>query len=125
MRCYNRIILFGHLAANPELRTTKSGKAVANFSLATNRFSYGADDEKSEITDFHRIVAWQKLGEICAKHLAKGSAICVEGKLVNTSYKDDAGLKHYQSEVIAENVNIFTWKNRDKDGKEIQMAEVA
>lgn len=125
MRCYNRIILFGHVAADPEMRMTKSGKNVANFSLATNRFAYGDKDEKNEVTDFHRIIAWQGLGEICAKHLAKGSAICVEGKLINTSYKDKDGIKRYQSEVVAENVNIFTWKNKDKEGKEIQMAEVA
>ncbi|MBD3330930.1 single-stranded DNA-binding protein [Candidatus Peregrinibacteria bacterium] len=115
MRSLNRVCLMGHLTADPELRQTKSGISVANFHIATNRFIKDGK-EKKEIADYHTIVAWNKLAEICEKYLSKGAAVYVEGMLVNRSFEKD-GKKHYRTEVILDNLNILTFK-KTSSGKE-------
>jgi len=125
MRSLNRAMLIGHIAADPELRQTKDGLSVANFPLATNHFVKGDNGEKREFADFHRIIAWGKLGEICEEYLKKGMAVYVDGRIVNRSFDDKEGKKHYRTEIIAETLNILTWK-RGKSGKgEIEISEVS
>ncbi len=115
MRSLNRVTLMGHLAADVDFRQTKTGKTLATFPVATNRMTKDKDGEKREVADFHRIVAWGKLGEICDKYLAKGVAVYLEGKLINRSFESKSGEKHYRAEIVAENLNILTWK-KTKDG---------
>ena len=109
MKTLNRAMLIGNLAADPDVRETPSGKTVVNFAIATNRLLKPKEGEKN-ITDYHRIVAWHKLGQICGEYLKKGSAVFVEGQLRNRSYETKEGEKKYVTEIKADNINILTWK---------------
>jgi single-strand DNA-binding protein len=102
MASVNKVILIGNLGADPELRYTATGTAVANFRLATKDFWTGKDGNKEERTEWHRIVAWGRLGEICGEYLAKGKQVYVEGKLQTRSWEDRDGNKRYTTEVLAQ-----------------------
>jgi len=115
MRSLNRVALIGNLAADPEMRETSTGKPVANFSLATNRQWKSDDGKKVTATDFHRVVAWKRLGEICGEFLRKGAAIYLEGTLKNRSYETKEGDKKYLTEIVAKNIKFINLK-KDKDG---------
>jgi single-strand DNA-binding protein len=117
-------MLIGHLAADPELRQTKSGHTVVNFPVATNRVFRNEDGSKKEIVDFHRILAWNKLGEICGEYLHKGQAIYLEGRLTNHSFDDNDGKKHFRTEIVADGLNILTWKKNKSGNGEIGIEEV-
>lgn len=113
MRSLNRVVLIGNLAADPDVRETAKGKIVVNFAIATNYSWKNADGEKEKSTDYHKIVAWNKLGEICGKYLKKGSSIYLEGRLKNRSYETKEGEKKFFTEIVATDVNILTWKKND------------
>ena len=85
------------------MRYTASGTAVCKFSLATSRRFTGKDGQKQEKTEWHRIVAWGKLGEICGQYLAKGKQVVIEGRIDYGSYEKD-GVKHYTTDIVAENM---------------------
>ncbi len=104
MRSLNRVQLIGNLGKNPEVRYTANGSAVANFSLATNESWVGKDGQKNEKTEWHNIVAWGKLGEICGEYLTKGRQVYIEGKLTTRSWEDRDGNKRYTTEIKAENM---------------------
>jgi len=123
MRSINRVVLMGHLAADPEIRQTKSGTNVVQFPLATNYLVKDKNGEKSEFADFHRIVACRGLAEICEKYLAKGMAVYVEGKLMNNSFDDKNGNRHFRTEIAADNLNIITWK-KSKQGGEVAIESI-
>ena len=114
MKNLNRVSLLGHLVADPEVKTTQNGNSVANFAIATNRRWKDADGEKHGNTDFHRIVAWKKLGELCGEYLKKGSSVYLEGQLRNRSYDTQEGEKRFITEIVAKDVNILTWKKDEK-----------
>lgn len=116
MRSLNRVTIMGHLAADVDFRQTQSGKTLATFPIATNRRVKDENGEYREIVDFHRVVAWGRLGEICHEYLVKGLAVYLEGRLVNRSYEGKNGEKRYRTEIIAESLNILTWKK--KKGKD-------
>jgi single-strand DNA-binding protein len=101
----NRATIIGNLTRDPESKTLPSGQTVVNFSIAT---SYSWKDsqtgEKKEQTEFHNIQAWRKLGEICAQYLKKGSKIFLEGRIQTRSWDDQNGVKHYKTEIIADNM---------------------
>ena len=104
MKSLNRVQLIGRLGKNPEVRYTANGSAVANFSLATNESWTGKDGQKNERTEWHNIVAWGKLGEICGEYLTKGKQIYIEGRLTTRSWEDKDGNKRYTTEIRAENM---------------------
>lgn len=108
--------LIGHLAADVDLRQTKSGRSLASFSLAINRFVKDQEGKKRSMADFHRIIAWEGLAKICNNYLNKGSAVLIEGRLINRSFDDKEGNKVYRTEIIADNLNILTSK-KSKTGK--------
>lgn len=110
MRSVNRVILVGHLAADPEKFQTKGGKTRVSFPIATHRDST-SDGVRKEVTDFHRVVAFDKLGEICAMYLAKGQGVYVEGTIINRVFEKD-GERKYVTEIRADEVNMLTWKKR-------------
>lgn len=116
MRSLNRVTLMGNLASDPDLRETTTGKKVANFALATNRQWKNPDGEQKRTTDFHRVIAWHRLGEICGEYLKKGSSIYLEGMIKNRSYETKEGETKYVTEIVAKDVNILTWK-KNKDGQ--------
>jgi single-strand DNA-binding protein len=102
----NKVILVGNLGADPEVRYTAGGTAVCKFSLATSRKFTGKDGQKQEKTEWHRIVAWSKLAEICGQYLSKGKQVVIEGRIEYGSYEKD-GVKHYTTDIIAENMTML------------------
>lgn len=119
MRSVNKIILVGTLAADPEVRQTAKGTTVATFPVATNR-DFTSSGEKKRVTDFHRVVAWAKLGEICAKYLEKGKAVYIEGMVLNRAYEKD-GERRYVTEIRADEVNMLSFK-KNGDAEQITIA---
>jgi single-strand DNA-binding protein len=101
----NRVILIGRPTKNPELRYTPDGTPVARFTLAVNR-PY-RDKQGNSLADFINIVAWRKLGELCAQYLGKGQLAAVEGRLEIRTYDDKQGIRHWITEVIADNVRFL------------------
>ncbi len=99
-RSVNKVILLGNLGKDPELRYTNSGVAVATFSLATNEQRRDASGTVQEKTEWHNIVAWSKLAEICGEYLKKGSKIYLEGRLQYRTYDDKNGVKRYVTEIV-------------------------
>lgn len=110
MRSINQVILVGHVAADPETLETKSGKPRVTFPLATHR-NTTSEGVKKEVTDYHRIVAWGKLGEIVTKYITKGMGLYVQGTLINRAYEVD-GEKRYTTEIRADEVNMLTWSRK-------------
>lgn len=95
----NKVQLIGHLGNVPEIKKTDSGKKLAKFSIATDENYRNSEGEKVTETTWHNLIAWGKLADIAEKYLQKGSEVVVEGKLINRSYNDKAGVKKYISEV--------------------------
>ncbi len=110
----NKVILVGRLAQDPEVRYTQSGKAVASFSIAVNRFSGGGQKE----ADFIPIVAWEKLAETCGNNLTKGQRVLVEGRLQIRSYETNDGQKRRVAEVIAQTIEFLERKPQSNEDKE-------
>jgi single-strand DNA-binding protein len=107
MASVNKVILVGNLGADPEVRYTPSGRAVATFNIATKEQWTGKDGEKTERTEWHKIVAWARLGEICGEYLRKGSQVYVEGRLQTRSWEDKEGNKRYTTEIVAQNMQML------------------
>lgn len=103
----NKVLLIGRLTQDPEGRTTPGGQTVCSFSIATNRIWTDRDTgEKQEKTEFHNVVAWRKLGEICCQYLTKGQLVHIEGRLETRSWQDQDGNKRYRTEIITENMQM-------------------
>ena len=104
----NKVILVGNLGRDPEVRYTKSGQAVASFSIATSEKWTNKDTgEKEEKTEWHRITAWGKLGEICGEYLSKGKQVYIEGRLETREWEDNDGNNRQTTEVIANNMTML------------------
>src|SRR5271170_3403902 len=98
----NKVILVGNVGKDPEVRYSQSGTPVANFSLATNERFKDRSGEWQDRTEWHNIVAWQRLAEIVGEYVAKGSKVYVEGKLQTTSWEDrQSGERKYRTEIVA------------------------
>jgi len=102
----NKVILIGRLGKDPETRYMTSGEAVTNCTLATSETWKDKSGEKQEKTEWHRIVAWGKLAEICGQYLSKGKQIMIEGRIEYGSYEKD-GVKHYTTDIVAENMQML------------------
>lgn len=96
----NKVMLLGRLGADPEIRYTSDGTAVANLRIATNR-PVKRGDEWADETEWHRVVAWDKLAEICGEYLSKGKQVYVEGQLRTRAWEDRDGNKRWTTEVRA------------------------
>jgi single-strand DNA-binding protein len=120
MASVNKVILVGNLGSDPEVRYTPSGRAVANFSLATTERFTNKEGEKEERTEWHKIVAWARLGEICGEYLTKGSQIYIEGRLQTRSWEDRDGNKRYTTEIVAQAMQML---GGSKKGGEVASAE--
>ncbi len=112
----NKVILVGNLGKDPELRYTPSGTAVATFSLATSETYKDRDGNKQTKTEWHNIVVWRQLAEICGKYLHKGKQIYVEGKIQNRSYDDRDGNKRYISEVVVNEMQMLGSRDDSQQG---------
>jgi single-strand DNA-binding protein len=99
----NKVILVGRLGRDPEVRYTPSGDPVANFSIATSKEWKDRDTgEKQERTEWHKIVAWRRLGEICGEYLHKGSQVYIEGELQTREWEDRDGNRRFTTEIVAQ-----------------------
>ncbi len=108
----NKVIIIGRLGRDPELRYTPDGTAIANFTVATSdEWKDKATGEKKQRTEWHRIVAYRKLGEICGEYLAKGRQVYIEGKLQTREWEDKEGIKRYTTEIIANDVQFLGSKD--------------
>ncbi len=104
----NKVILVGNVGKDPEVRYTASGIPVANFSLATNEKFKDRNNEWQERTEWHSIVAWQRVAEIVGEYVAKGSKVYVEGKLQTSSWEDrQSGERKYRTEIVAREVLLL------------------
>lgn len=103
----NKVILVGNLGKDPELRHTPQGQAVCNFPIATSETWNDKNGQKQERTEWHRIVVWGKLGELCGKYLSKGRQVYVEGRLQTRAWDDKEGQKRYTTEVVAMGVQFL------------------
>ncbi len=117
-RSVNKVILIGNLTRDPELRYTPQGTPVASFGLATNR-EWAVEGVKKEAADFHNIVAWNKLAELCSQLLSKGTKVYVEGRLQTRDWVDSDGNKRYKTEVVIdEMIVLVNRKSGDSSSEE-------
>src|SRR5512134_3028889 len=107
MASVNKVILIGNLGRDPELRYTPSGQPVANFTLATTDNYTSKAGDREERTEWHRIVAWGKTGELCAQYLSKGRSVYIEGRLQTREWEDKEGHKRQTTEIVAQNVTFL------------------
>ena len=109
----NKALLLGNLGADPEIRYTPKGNAVTTFRVATTERWRDQDGHPQEHTDWHRIVAWRKLAEICAEYLKKGAKVCIEGKLQTRKWQAQDGSDRYTTEIIATSLEMLGQSQRD------------
>jgi len=102
----NRVILIGNLGADPEMRYTPDGTAVCNFRIATTERFKDRQGNLQERTEWHRVVAWRKLAEICGQYLAKGKQVYVEGRIRNETWEKD-GAKQYSYKIEADTMQML------------------
>jgi len=103
----NKVILLGRIGSDPEVRTTADGTTVSSFSLATSETWKGKDGSKQEKTEWHRIVAWRRLGEIVGQYLKKGNLVYVEGKIQSREYDGKAGSKQKAYEIVINDMKMM------------------
>ena len=103
-RSLNKVQLIGNLTRDPEIRTTPSGQTVASFGVATNFVWKDQSGQKQERVEFHNVVVWRKLAEICGQYLRKGSKIYIEGRLQTSDWVGQDGVKRYKTEIVADNM---------------------
>lgn len=112
----NKAILVGNLGKDPELRYTPNGQAVATFSLATTEKFKNKSGEQQERTEWHNIVAWGPLAEICGKYLTKGKQIYCEGRIQSRSYDDRDGNKRYITEIVISDMQMLGGRPGEEGG---------
>jgi single-strand DNA-binding protein len=113
----NKVILIGNVGKDPDVRYLDSGVAVATFSLATTERGYTLQNgtQVPDRTEWHNIVAWRNLAEICEKYVHKGDLLYIEGKITNRSWDGENGQKHYITEIVADKVELFP-KSQNQQG---------
>ena len=116
MASVNKVILIGNLGKDPEVRTTPQGTSLARFSIATTTTWKDASGAKQERTEWHDIVAWERLAQICGEYLHKGKMVYVEGSLQTRSWEDQDGKKRYKTEVKANNVIMLSPRDPARAG---------
>jgi single-strand DNA-binding protein len=103
---FNKAIVVGNLTRDPEARTLPSGQTLTSFSVATNRVWNDQEGNRQESTEFHNIIAFGKLADICSRYLSKGRLVLIEGRLQTRSWEDQNGVKRYRTEIIADNMQM-------------------
>lgn len=104
----NKVLLTGRLTRDPELRSLASGSSVATFSVATNEFR-GNGKEHAE---YHNVVVWDRLAQICGQYLGKGQQVAIEGRLQTRQWEDDRGTRHWKTEVVATSVEMLSGRRK-------------
>jgi len=124
-RCLNRVTLIGNLTRDPELRYTPGGMAVASFGLATNRVWVTKQGERKEDAQFHRIVAWNKLAELCSQLLSKGRRVYVDGRIQYREFMDAENNKKQIAEIIIDDMIILDNKGNNNNEHVVEGADLA
>ena len=109
----NKVIIVGNVGRDPEVRYTQSGRAVASFSVATSERFQDKDGQTQERTEWHRVVAWARLAEICGEYLRKGKQVYIEGRLQTRDWEDKDGHKRYTTEIIANTMQMLGRRGDD------------
>ena len=118
----NKILLIGNLGSDPEMRSLPSGKKAAQFSLATNR-KYKIEGQVRAETEWFQIVAFGRLAEICGEFLKKGKSVFIEGRIHTSNWIDNAGQKHYRTQVVAEGMRMIGKGNGSGENHESAEAD--
>lgn len=119
MRSLNKVMLIGNLGSDPEIRHTPSGQAVVNFRLATNEVFGGREGtERQERTEWHRVIAWGKLAEICNEYLRKGRQVYIEGRIQTRNWQDPQGNQKYMTEIVAQSMMMLGGRAEGGSGSE-------
>jgi single-strand DNA-binding protein len=123
IRTVNKVLLTGRLTRDPEMRALASGKHVTQFSVATNEYA-GNGKERPE---FHNIVTWDRLAEICGRYLGKGQQVALEGRIQTRTWDDEKGARHWKTEIVANSVEMLSGRKKKDyaaesaaDGLEVQ-----
>lgn len=116
----NKAMIIGNLTRDPEMRNTPSGAQVASFSIATSLVWTDQSGQQQKKTEFHNIIAWRKLAEICAQYLRKGSKVYVEGRLQTTEWTGQDGVKRYRTEIVAENMIMLDRQGASNSNNEFR-----
>lgn len=103
----NKVMIIGNVTRDPEVRTTPQGTNVASFSVATNYAWKDQAGQKQEKAEFHNVVVWRKLADICGQYLRKGTKVYIEGRLQTRDWESQDGVKHYKTEIIADNMMML------------------
>jgi single-strand DNA-binding protein len=119
----NKAILVGHLGADPEMRHTQSGTAVATFRVATTERYNDRSGERQERTEWHRVVTWAKLAEICNTYLKKGKQVYIEGRIQTRQWEDQSGATRYTTEIVANNMVMLGRAGDSADGSSQQYSQ--
>jgi len=113
MRSVNKVILIGNLTRDPDLKQTPSGQAICTFSIATNREWITKEGQKHSLTEYHDLVAWAKLAEICNNHLRKSKLIYVEGYLKTRSWETPERIKKFKTEIVIQDLILLDRKDNN------------
>lgn len=116
MRSVNKVILVGNITRDPELKKTGSGQSIATFGLATNREWVTGSGEKQSLAEYHNLVAWGKLAEICQQYLKKGKLIYTEGYLKTRSWDSPEGAKIFKTEIVINDMIMLDKRPKDEEG---------
>ena len=111
----NKVILVGHIGNKPEGRYTPSGTSTASFSLATNESWIDSENQKQEKTEWHNIIAWNKLADFATTYLQKGQLVYIEGRLQTRSYKDKEDIQRRITEIVSTAITPLEWKTAEKE----------
>ena len=112
----NKAMIIGNLGADPEIRYTQSGTAVANLRIATNEKWTDKNDQKQERTEWHKVVVFGRTAENCGKYLKKGRQVYVEGRIQTKDWEDKDGNKRYTTEIVAQNVTFLSGGDSSSNG---------
>lgn len=115
-RSLNKVLLIGNLTRDPEMRYTNSGTPVVTFGMATNKSWKDSDGETKELAEFHNLVAWNKMAEICQQLLAKGMKVYIEGSLNTRSWEGDDGVTRYKTEIRIDEMILLDSKGKEGAG---------
>ena len=121
----NKAMIIGNLGADPEVRNTQIGSVVTNFNVATTEKWKGKDGQQQEQTEWHRIVAFGRLGEICGQYLTKGSKVYIEGRIQTRQWEDQSGEKRYTTEVVAREMKMLDTRQVNRRITEIGSSQAS
>lgn len=110
MNSLNKAQIIGNLTRVPELKQTANGQSVCTLGVATNRYWTDSTGNKKDEAEYHNVVCWGKLAEICAEYLNKGTKVFFEGRLQTRNWEDEGGIKHYRTEIVAQDMIILSPK---------------